>query len=128
MLSNNEKIKLLNRSCDLDIDITLYRQAVNVLDFNSEDLDAFIQDVSNPVNYDFIEDQYPDDLNSKLHWTFDLQDANLTGEDSSTILTAKNAGEFWEQLSRAVEIKEKEERETKQFHAFFERSKSYKMQ
>ena len=113
MLSNNEKIKLLNRSCDLDIDITLYRQAVNVLDFNSEDLDAFIQDVSNPVNYDFIEDQYPDDLNSKLHWTFDLQDANLTGEDRSTILTAKNSGEFWEKLSRAVEIKEKEERETK---------------
>ena len=113
MLSNNEKIKLLNRSCDLDIDITLYRQAVNVLDFNSEDLDAFIQDVSNPANYDFIEDQYPDDLNSKLHWTFDLQDANLTGEDRSTILTAKNSGEFWEKLSRAVEIKEKEERETK---------------
>lgn len=113
MLSNNEKIKLLDKSRDLDIDITLYRQAVNVLDFNSEDLDAFIQDVSNPANYDFIEDQYPDDLNSKLHWTFDLQDANLTGEDRSTILTAKNSGEFWEKLSRAVEIKEKEERETK---------------
>ena len=113
MLSNNEKIKLLDKSRDLDIDITLYRQAVNVLGFNSEDLDAFVQNISSPANYDFIEDQYPDDLNSKLHWTFDLQDANLTGEDSSTILTAKNAGEFWEQLSRAVEIKEKEERETK---------------
>lgn len=113
MLSNNEKIKLLDKSRDLDIDITLYRQAVNVLGFNSEDLDAFIQDVASPANYDFIEDQYPDGLDSKLHWTFDLQDANLTGEDRSTILTAKNAGEFWEQLSRAVEIKEKEERETK---------------
>lgn len=113
MLSNNEKIKLLDKSRDLDIDITLYRQAVNVLDFSSEDLDNFVQDVSNPANYDFIEDQYPDDLNSKLHWTFDLQDANLTGEDRSTILTAKNSGEFWEKLSRAVEIKEKEERETK---------------
>ena len=113
MLSNNEKIKLLDKSRDLDIDITLYRQAVNVLGFNSEDLDAFIQDVSSPANYDFIEDRYPDDLNSKLHWTFDLQDANLTGEDRSTILTAKNSGEFWEKLSRAVEIKEKEERETK---------------
>lgn len=113
MLSNNEKIKLLNRSCDLDIDITLYRQAVNVLDFNSEDLDEFVQNVSSPANYDFIEDTYPDDLDSKLHWTFDLQDANLTGEDRSTILTAKNSGEFWEKLSRAVEIKEKEERETK---------------
>ena len=113
MLSNNEKIKLLNRSCDLDIDITLYRQAVNVLDFNSEDLDAFVQNISSPANYDFIEDQYPDDLNSKLHWTFDLQDANLTGEDRSTILTAKNSGEFWEELLRAIEIKEKEERETK---------------
>lgn len=113
MLSNNEKIKLLDKSRDLDIDITLYRQAVNVLGFNSEDLDAFIQDVSSPANYDFIEDQYPDDLNSKLHWTFDLQDANLTGEDRSTILTAKNSGEFWEELSRAIEIKEKEERETK---------------
>ena len=113
MLSNNEKIKLLDKSRDLDIDITLYRQAVNVLGFNSEDLDAFIQDVSSPANYDFIEDRYPDDLNSKLHWAFDLQDANLTGEDRSTILTAKNSGEFWEKLSRAVEIKEKEERETK---------------
>ena len=113
MLSNNEKIKLLDKSRDLDIDITLYRQAVNVLGFNSEDLDAFIQDVSCPANYDFIEDRYPDDLNSKLHWAFDLQDANLTGEDRSTILTAKNSGEFWEKLSRAVEIKEKEERETK---------------
>lgn len=113
MLSNNEKIKLLNKSRDLDIDITLYRQAVNVLDFNSEDLDNFIQDISSPANYDFIEDQYPDDLDSKLHWTFDLQDANLTGEDSSTILTAKNAGKFWEELSRAIEIKEKEEREAK---------------
>lgn len=113
MLSNNEKIKLLDKSRDLDIDITLYRQAVNVLGFNSEDLDAFIQDVSSPANYDFIEDQYPDDLDSKLHWTFDLQNANLTGEDRSTILTAKNSGEFWEKLSRAVEIKEKEERETK---------------
>lgn len=113
MLSNNEKIKLLDKSRDLDIDITLYRQAVNVLGFNSEDLDAFIQDVSSPANYDFIEDQYPDDLDSKLYWTFDLQDANLTGEDSSTILTAKNSGEFWEELSRAIEIKEKEERETK---------------
>lgn len=123
MLSNNEKIKLLNRSCDLDIDITLYRQAVNVLDFNPEDLDDFVQDISSPANYDFIEDQYPDDLDSKLHWTFDLQDANLTGENSSTILTAKNSGEFWEELSRAVEIKEKEERETKQFHTFFKRSK-----
>lgn len=123
MLSNNEKIKLLNKSRDLDIDITLYRQAVNVLDFSSEDLDNFIQDISSPANYDFIEDQYPDDLDSNLHWTFDLQDANLTGEDSSTILTAKNSGEFWEELSRAVEIKEKEECETKQFHTFFERSK-----
>lgn len=113
MLSNNEKIKLLDKSRDLDIDITLYRQAVNVLGFNSEDLDAFIQDVSSPANYDFIEDQYPDNLDSKLHWTFDLQDANLTGEDCSTILTAKNSGEFWEELSRAIEIKEKEERETK---------------
>ena len=113
MLSNNEKIKLLDKSRDLDIDITLYRQAVNVLGFNSEDLDAFVQNISSPANYDFIEDQYPNDLNSKLHWTFDLQDANLTGEDRSTILTAKNSGEFWEKLSRAVEIKEKEERETK---------------
>lgn len=113
MLSNNEKIKLLNKSRDLDIDITLYRQAVNVLDFNPEDLDDFVQDISSPVNYDFIEDQYPDNLDSKLHWTFDLQDANLTGENSSTILTAKNSGEFWEELSRAVEIKEKEKRETK---------------
>ena len=113
MLSNNEKIKLLDKSRDLDIDITLYRQAVNVLDFSSEDLDNFVQDVSSPANYDFIEDRYPDDLNSKLHWTFDLQDANLTGKDRSTILTAKNSGEFWEKLSRAVEIKEKEERETK---------------
>ena len=108
-----KKIKLLDKSRDLDIDITLYRQAVNVLGFNSEDLDAFVQNISSPANYDFIEDQYPDDLNSKLHWTFDLQDANLTGEDRSTILTAKNSGEFWEKLSRAVEIKEKEERETK---------------
>lgn len=78
MLSNNEKIKLLDKSRDLDIDITLYRRAVNVLGFNSEDLDAFVQNISSPANYDFIEDQYPDDLDSKLYWTFDLQDTNLT--------------------------------------------------
>ena len=59
--TDEEKAKMLEKINELDIDITMYRKATNVLDLSLENEDAvegFIDDPTSPINYDFIEDQY----------------------------------------------------------------------
>lgn len=97
--TDEEKTKMLEKIDELDIDITMYRKATNVLDLNLGIEDAvadFIDDPTSPVNYDFIEDQYEDTDN--YHWVIDLQ-------NNSPELIANNKEQLWIQIDKAIKTK-----------------------
>lgn len=97
--TDEEKTKMIEKVDELDIDITMYRKATNVLDLNLGIEDAvadFIDDPTSPVNYDFIEDQYEDTDN--YHWVIDLQ-------NNSPELIANNKEQLWMQIDKAIKTK-----------------------
>lgn len=54
------KQDLLLETQQLDIDITMYRKATNILDLDvgSNEFDDFLDDISDPVYYHTIEENY----------------------------------------------------------------------
>ena len=99
--TDEEKTKMLEKIDELDIDITMYRRATNVLDLSLENEDAvegFIDDPTSPVNYDFIEDQYED--KDSYYWVIDLQNNNPK-------LIANSKEQLWVQIDKAIKTKSK---------------------
>lgn len=97
--TNKEKAKMLQKIDELDINVTMYRKATNVLELNLENedaIDGFIDDPTSPVNYDFIEDQYEDA--DRYYWVIDLQ-------NNSPELTANNKEQLWVQIDKAIKTK-----------------------
>ena len=99
--TDEEKTKMLEKIDELDIDITMYRKATNVLDLtlgNEDAVEGFIDDPTSPVNYDFIEDQYED--KDSYYWVIDLQ-------NNSPELIANSKEQLWVQIDKAIEAKSK---------------------
>lgn len=97
--TDEEKAKMIEKIDELDIDITMYRKATNVLDLSLENEDAvegFIDDPTSPINYDFIEDQYRDE--DSYYWVIDLQ-------NNSPELIANSKEQLWVQIDKAIKAK-----------------------
>lgn len=98
--TDEEKEQMVKDMGKLQIDITMYRKATNVLDLNlgtQDAIDGFIEDPTSPINYDFIEDQYEE--KSAYYWVIDLQDGHKP-------LTALDKEQLWKQLDKAIKIKQ----------------------
>ena len=98
--TDKEKAEMIQKIDELDINVTMYRKATNVLELNLENKDAidgFIDDPTSPINYDFIEDQYEDE--DSYYWVIDLQ-------NNSPELTANNKEQLWVQIDKAIKAKE----------------------
>lgn len=102
MLTNKDKESLLLKAQQLDIDITMYRKATNILDLDvgANEFDDFLNDISNPVYYHTIEENYETDEN--YYWIFDLQ---IDYPYCATIMTVNNKEDFWLQLITAINRK-----------------------
>ena len=97
--TDEEKAKMIEKIDELDIDITMYRKATNVLDLtlgNEDAVEGFIDDPASPVNYDFIEDQYED--KDSYYWGIDLQ-------NNSPELIANSKEQLWVQIDKAIKAK-----------------------
>ena len=97
--TDKEKAEMLEKIDELDIDITMYRKATNVLDLtlgNEDAVEDFIDDPTSPVNYDFIEDQYED--KDSYYWVIDLQ-------NNSPELIANSKEQLWVQIDKAIKEK-----------------------
>ena len=97
--TDEEKAEMLEKIDELDIDITMYRKATNVLDLNlgiEDAVEGFIDDPTSPVNYDFIEDQYED--KDSYYWVIDLQ-------NNSPELIANSEEQLWVQIGKAIKAK-----------------------
>lgn len=98
--TDKEKAEMIQKIDELDINVTMYRKATNVLELNLENedaIDGFIDDPTSPINYDFIEDQYEDE--DSYYWVIDLQ-------NNSPELTANNEEQLWVQIDKAIKAKE----------------------
>lgn len=98
--TDKEKAEMIKKIDELNINVTMYRKATNVLDLNLENEDAingFIDDPASPINYDFIEDQYED--KDSYHWVVDSQ-------NNSPELTADSKEQLWLQINKAIKAKE----------------------
>lgn len=98
--TDKEKAEMIQKIDELDINVTMYHKATNVLELNLENedaIDGFIDDPTSPINYDFIEDQYEDE--DSYYWVIDLQ-------NNSPELTANNEEQLWVQIDKAIKAKE----------------------
>ena len=98
--TDKEKAEMLEKIDELDIDITMYRKATNVLDLNlgiEDAVEDFIDDPTSPINYDFIEDQYED--KDSYYWVIDLQN------NSPELLIANSKEQLWVQIDKAIKAK-----------------------
>lgn len=96
------KQDLLLEAQQLDIDITMYRKATNILDLDvgSNEFDDFLDDISDPVYYHTIEENYETDEN--YYWIFDLQ---IDYPYCQTTIKVNTKDDFWGSLITAVERK-----------------------
>ena len=96
------KQDLLLEAQQLDIDITMYRKATNILDLDvgSNEFDDFLDDISDPVYYHTIEENYETDEN--YYWIFDLQ---INYPYCQTTIKVNTKDDFWGSLITAIERK-----------------------
>lgn len=100
--TTDEKIAMINQADKLDIDITMFRPAINVLSLNAYDADTIETMAINPANpslYDFIEDSYSDNSINQITWQIDQQNGNPAKE-------AHTENELWQMLSQAISEKQ----------------------
>lgn len=102
MLTDKEKQNLLTEAQQLNIDITMYRKATNILDLDvgANEFDDFLNDVSDPAWYHTIEENYETDEN--YYWIFDLQ---IDYPYCATTMKVTTKEDFWPQLITAVNRK-----------------------
>lgn len=99
--TEEEKIAMLKQADKLDINITMFRPALNVLSLNAYDADTitdFAIDPTSPILYDFIEDQYLDSSIPKITWQIDQQNGKLPKD-------AHSKTELWQKLHEAINEK-----------------------
>lgn len=91
---------LLKWADELNIEITMFQLAREVLTLEPEDYNDASANISNPINYNLDETQIPEKLEQKHSWLIDLQDGEHCFE-------AKTEDEFWDKLRQAVNLKQK---------------------
>lgn len=110
MLTKQEKIDLLKKADDLDINIEFCKQTIVTSDFETEQSEYpnFVDDIENqyyyttyPDNYEDFDDYEPDtddnDDNSSHYWVFDIP-AHI-----DTPFKAESKDEFWKKLQEAID-------------------------
>lgn len=92
--------QLLKLADELNIEITMFQLAREVLTLVPDDYNDASANISNPINYSLDETQIPEKLESKHSWIIDLQD----GEHCFEVKTEE---ELWNKLKQAVNLKQK---------------------
>lgn len=102
MLTDKEKQNLLTEAQQLNIDITMYRKATNILDLDvgANEFGDFLNDISDPIWYHTSEENYETDEN--YYWIFDLQ---IDYPYCQTIIKVSTKNDFWGSLITAIERK-----------------------
>jgi len=93
--------QLLEWADKLNIEITMFQLAREVLTLVPDDYEDVSVNISNPINYNLDETQIPETLEAKHSWVIDLQD----GEHC---IDAKTEDELWNKLRQAITLKQKE--------------------
>lgn len=92
---------LLKWADELNIEITMFQLAREVLTLVPDDYDDVSANISNPINYNLDETQIPEKLEAKHSWLIDLQDGEHCFE-------AETEEELWDKLRQAIALKQKE--------------------
>lgn len=92
---------LLKWADELNIEITMFQLAREVLTLVPDDYDDVSANISNPINYNLDETQIPEKLEAKHSWLIDLQDGEHCFE-------AETEEELWDKLRQVVNLKQKE--------------------
>lgn len=92
---------LLKWADELNIEITMFQLAREVLTLVPDDYDDVSANISNPINYNLDETQIPEKLEAKHSWLIDLQDGEHCFE-------TKTEEELWDKLRQAVNLKQKD--------------------
>lgn len=100
-VTNLTHAQLLKLADELNIEITMFQLAREVLTLVPDNYEDTSTDISNPINYNLDETQIPEKLEQKHSWLIDLQD----GEHCFEIKTEK---ELWNKLRHAIALKQKE--------------------
>lgn len=95
---------LLKWADDLNIEITMFQLAREVLTLVPDDYEDVSANISNPINYNLDETQIPETLESKHSWLIDLQD----GEHCFEVETEE---ELWNKLKQAIALKQKDKKQ-----------------
>lgn len=110
MLTKQEKIDLLKKADDLDINIEFCKQTIVTSDFETEQSEYpnFVDDIENQYYYTTYPDNYEDfdnyeldtddnDDNSSHYWVFDIP-AHI-----DTPFKAESKDKFWKKLQEAID-------------------------
>ena len=96
--------QLLKLADKLNIEITMFQLAREVLTLVPDDYEDVSANISNPINYNLDETQIPEQLESKHSWLIDLQD----GEHC---FDAETEDDLWNKLRYAVNLKQKDKKQ-----------------
>lgn len=100
-VTNLTHAQLLKLADELNIEITMFQLAREVLTLVPDNYEDASTNISNPINYNLDETQIPEKLEQKHSWLIDLRD----GEHCFEIKTEK---ELWGKLRHAIALKQKE--------------------
>ena len=92
--------QLLKLADELNIEITMFQLAREVLTLVPDNYKDTSTNISNPINYNLDETQIPEKLEQKHSWLIDLQDDERCFE-------AKTEEELWAKLRQAIALKQK---------------------
>lgn len=99
-VTNLTHAQLLKLADELNIEITMFQLAREVLTLAPDNYDDVSANISNPINYYLDETQIPEKLEQKHSWLIDLQDGEHCFE-------AKTEEELWAKLRQAIALKQK---------------------
>lgn len=97
-VTNLTHAQLLKLADELNIEITMFQLAREVLTLVPDNYEDVSTNISNPINYNLDETQIPEKLEQKHSWLIDLQDGEHCVE-------AKTEEEFWDRLRWAITVK-----------------------
>lgn len=98
-VTNLTHAQLLKLADELNIEITMFQLAREVLTLAPDNYDDVSTNISNPINYNLDETQIPEELESKHSWLIDLQDGEHCFE-------ANTENELWHRLKWAITVKQ----------------------
>lgn len=99
-VTNLTHAQLLKLADELNIEITMFQLAREVLTLVPDNYEDTSTNISNPINYNLDETQIPETLEAKHSWLIDLQDGKHCFE-------AKTEEELWDKLRNAIALKQK---------------------